>query len=70
MKVRVDRDLCKGAGSCVVLAPKVFQLDDADKAVVIDPRGENDETVWAAAESCPFDAIILEDEATGEWLYP
>jgi len=70
MKVRVDRDLCKGAGSCVVLAPKVFQMDDADKAVVIDPQGESDDTIWAAAESCPFDAIILEDDKTGEWLYP
>ncbi|MHB9133929.1 MAG: ferredoxin [Armatimonadota bacterium] len=70
MKIRVDRELCKGAGSCVAIAPKVFQLDDADKAVVIDLHGEDDDTIWQAAESCPFDAIILEDEDTGEWLYP
>ncbi len=70
MKIRVDRELCKGAGSCVVLAPQVFQMDDADKAVVIDVHGHDDDTIWRAAESCPFDAIILEDEETGEWLYP
>lgn len=70
MNVRVDRELCKGAGSCAVIAPKVFQLDEMDKAVVIDIHGENEETIWEAAESCPFDAIILEDESTGEWLYP
>ncbi|HEY3376908.1 MAG TPA: ferredoxin [Armatimonadota bacterium] len=70
MKVRVDRELCKGAGSCVVIAPQVFQLDDMDKAVVIDHQGDSDATIWEAAESCPFDAIILEDESTGEWLYP
>ena len=70
MKIRVDRVLCKGAGSCVVAAPGVFQMDEAEKAVVIDQHGEDDETIWEAAESCPFDAIILEDESTGEWLYP
>lgn len=70
MKIRVDRELCKGAGSCVAIAPKVFQLDGADKAVIIDQHGADDETIWEAAESCPFDAIILEDDETGEWLYP
>ena len=70
MKVRVDRDLCKGAGSCVAIAPSVFQLDQGDKAVVIDHRGADDDTIWEAAEACPFDAIILEDEESGEWLYP
>ena len=70
MKVRVDRELCKGAGSCVAIAGSVFQLDDQDKAVIIDQHGEADETIWAAAEACPFDAIILEDDETGEWLYP
>ena len=70
MKVRVDRELCKGAGSCVAIAPEVFQLDDADKAVVIDQHGAGDDIIWQAAEACPFDAIILEDETTGEWLYP
>ena len=70
MKIRVDRELCKGAGACVVMAPRVFRLDEEDKAVVIDRRGADDDTVWRAAEACPFDAIILEDEDTGEWLYP
>jgi ferredoxin len=70
MKVRVDRELCKGAGSCVAIAGKVFQLDAEDKAVVIDAHGEAEAVIWQAAESCPFDAVILEDEATGEWLYP
>ncbi len=70
MNIRVDRLLCKGAGSCVVFAPKTFQMDTQDKAIVLDPHGEPDEVIWEAAESCPFDAIILEDEDTGEWLYP
>jgi len=70
MKISVDRELCKGAGACVVNAPGVFQMDAQDKAVVIDPHGESDDAIWEAAESCPFDAIILEDEVTGDSLYP
>ena len=70
MHIRVDRVLCKGAGSCVVIAPGVFRMDDEDKAEVIDQYGESDDVIWKAAESCPFDAIILEDEETGDWLYP
>jgi len=70
MKIRIDRDLCRGVASCVANAPKVFQMDDEEKAIVIDIHGEPDDTIWKAAESCPFDAIILEDEETGEWLYP
>jgi len=70
MKIRVDRELCKGTGACVAIAPTVFQLDEAEKVVIIDQRGADGDTIWQAAASCPFDAIILEDEQTGEWLYP
>ena len=37
--VNVDRALCIGSGDCVDTAPDVFQLDDEDKAVVVDPDG-------------------------------
>jgi ferredoxin len=70
MHVRVDRDLCRGVGACVAIAPAVFTLDDADKAVVLSPHETTDDTIWQAAEACPMKAIILEDELTGEWLYP
>lgn len=70
MKIRIDRELCKGAAACVVIAGKTFQLDTFDKAVVIDVHGDDEATIWKAAEACPFDAVILEDEETGEWLYP
>jgi len=70
MKVSVDRDLCIGAGNCVAVAPSVFQLDAENKAVVIDEQGAADEVIWNAAQSCPVQAIILEDEETGEALYP
>jgi ferredoxin len=70
MKVRVDRNLCRGVGSCVAIAPGTFQFDTDKIAVTIAPRADDDDAVWQAAESCPYGAIILEDETTGAWLYP
>ncbi len=69
MKVRVDRDLCTGVGNCVAIAPSVFELDKNRKAVVLNASSVDDETLWDAAESCPENAIILED-AEGKRLYP
>ncbi len=69
MKVRVDRDLCIGVGNCVAYAPTVFALDEENKAVVLDTSSVDDETLLEAAESCPENAIIVEDDE-GRQLYP
>ena len=69
MKVRVDRHLCRGLGNCVVLAPTVFRLDETSKAVVTDPNSVDDGRLLEAAESCPENAIILEDDE-GRQIYP
>ena len=69
MKVRVDRDLCIGVGNCVALASTVFAIDEENKAVVIDPSSVDDNTLLEAAESCPEQAIIIEDDE-GHQLYP
>jgi len=62
MKVTVDRDLCIGAANCVRIAPTVFQLDEEGKAIVLDPSSVDDRTLRWAAENCPTEAIILEEE--------
>jgi ferredoxin len=69
MRVRVDRDLCRGLGNCVVLAPTVFKLDEASKAIVIDPNSVDQDRLLEAAESCPENAIILENDE-GHQVYP
>jgi len=68
-KIVVDRDLCIGAAPCVTVAPGVFQLDDENKAVVIDAHGADDDTILLAAQSCPVRAISLFDEE-GNQIYP
>ena len=66
--VTVDRSLCIGSGDCVDTAPDVFQLDDEDKAVVVDPDGAPVDDIIAAAGNCPVSAIFVVGE--GGDLYP
>jgi len=68
-KIVVDRDLCIGAAPCVTVAPGVFQLDDENKAYVVDPNGADAETILLAAQACPVQAIFLYDE-NGNQIYP
>ncbi len=69
MKVRVDRDLCIGVSNCVAFAPTVFELDEENKAMVLDPSSVDDDTLLEAAESCPENAIIIADDEDHQ-LYP
>lgn len=78
LKVRVGWDLCMGPSSCITMAPRVFRLDWSKRKSVFDPaplevldeKGENPESIFLAAQSCPYRAIILEDADTGERLFP
>jgi ferredoxin len=68
IEITVDRALCIGSGDCVDTAPDVFQLDDEDKAVVVDPDGASVDDVLTAASNCPVSAIFVVGES-GD-LYP
>ncbi len=69
MKVRIDRELCIGISNCVAVAPTVFELDGENIAVVTDPTSVGEDKIMAAAESCPQNAVIVEDDK-GRQLYP
>ena len=43
-KIKVDRDLCIGAASCIAVAPKVYELDNEGKAVILKKDGSKNET--------------------------
>ena len=68
--ILVDRELCYGFGDCVDSAPGVFELDDEDKSVVIDPNAQPRDDIVMASQDCPVDAIIITDTSTGEQIYP
>lgn len=68
--VHVDRNLCIGAATCIAVAPKMFELDNEAKAVLLETSGEeNNQTVIDAAKSCPVAAIFIKDE-NGNQVYP
>jgi ferredoxin len=68
--IEVDRDLCFGFGDCVDSAPGVFELDDENKSVVVDPDAQDRDAIILAAQDCPVDAIFIVDQDSGEQLYP
>ncbi|MEK7529576.1 MAG: ferredoxin [Patescibacteria group bacterium] len=85
IRIKVDEDLCIGAASCVTIKPDVFQLNDENKAIVLNPADQSDalqtyerwlevtddeyESILLAAQSCPTLAIFVYNE-DGEQLFP
>jgi len=80
IKVEVDADKCLGFGSCVIVSPDVFRLDERPgkgvfrsqaKLDVLDEAGGKDfENLLIAAQSCPTQAITIIDRKTGKRIYP
>jgi ferredoxin/uncharacterized protein YuzE len=80
IKVEVDADKCLGFGSCVIISPDVFRLDERPgkgvfrsraKLDVLDEAGGKDfENLLIAAQSCPTQAITIIDRKTGKRIYP
>ncbi len=62
MKTRVDPDLCTGCELCVDSVPDVYEMNDDIAVVKVDVVPEDiEEDVREAAESCPAEAIIVEE---------
>jgi len=61
MEVRVDRDLCEGHARCAALVPDVFDLDDEDELVILQPEPPEEmrESIEQAVASCPKTALFL-----------
>lgn len=68
--MRIDRDLCIGAATCIALAPRAWALDDEAKAIILDTsEEETDNALLEAAKGCPVMAIFITDE-NGKQIYP
>lgn len=66
-KIKIDRAACIGAGTCIITAPKAFDLDEEGIAVVKPEALEvDDNALMMAAQSCPTAAITLYDDAGKE----
>jgi ferredoxin len=65
VRVRVLPEHCMSSGSCIRIAPTVFDADGDGWVRLLNPTPTPDELAAAtrAAESCPTGSIII-DEAT------
>jgi ferredoxin len=61
MEIKVERTLCEANGICVGLAPDVFELDDDEQLVILqpDPPAERVERVSLAVARCPKNALQM-----------
>ena len=58
-EIRVDRDLCMGSAQCSMYAPHTFSQDEDAVAMVTDSRGDPEEAIQAAIDSCPTRALSI-----------
>ncbi|MFQ5492996.1 MAG: ferredoxin [Candidatus Dojkabacteria bacterium] len=68
--VEVLQEPCIGAASCVAIAAETFELNEANKAYILETDWDSDDLVLAAAQSCPVFAIIIKDAKTGKQIFP
>jgi ferredoxin len=60
MKVKIDEENCTGCGVCESMCPDIFELEE-DKAKVKNANPDDIECAKEAAESCPGEAITVEE---------
>ncbi len=62
MKAVVDSSSCTGCGLCADSCPAVFEMvDDVAKVKVDVVPPDQEDSCREAAESCPVEAIAIED---------
>lgn len=59
MKIAADRDVCIGAGMCVMNAPTVFDQDDDGIVLVLveEPESGDEKVAREAVALCPSGAL-------------
>ena len=68
IEVRVVRDKCIGAATCIVYAPSTFDLDKENIAIIKKGEWDRFEKVVAAAQSCP--TLAIEVYQKGKKIFP
>lgn len=68
IEIRIIRNTCISAATCVVYAPNTFDLDKKNIAIIKNGQWDRLEKIIAAAQSCPVMAIEIYKK--GEKVYP
>ena len=62
MKVRVEQETCVGDETCVEICPDIFEMQgDVAVAKSEEVPEELERACREAAESCPVEAIVIEE---------
>ena len=62
MKVRIIREECIACGVCADIAPEVFEMGDEAAEVKVEEVPPSEQVaVREAAESCPTEAIAVDE---------
>jgi ferredoxin len=61
VRITVDRELCIGAGQCVLAAPELFDQDDEGTVLLLHPvpGPGQDGAAMAAEHACPARVISV-----------
>ncbi|WP_127817937.1 ferredoxin [Microbacterium sp. CPCC 204701] len=65
MRVTVDKNVCQGHGVCLMVADRIFDIDDADGLawVVMQPQTDAERNLARQAQgNCPERAIRIEED--------
>ena len=57
VRVTVDPELCMGSGTCMAVAPTLFEMGDDGTARRLQPLVERNATADEAVSRCPTGAI-------------
>lgn len=68
IEIRILRDKCIGAATCVVYSPSTFDLDEKSIAIVKEGQWDELQKIIGAAQSCPV--VAIEIYQNGKKLYP
>ncbi|OGK18277.1 hypothetical protein A3G67_03210 [Candidatus Roizmanbacteria bacterium RIFCSPLOWO2_12_FULL_40_12] len=68
IEIKIIRDKCISAATCVVYAPSTFDLDKENIAIIKGGNWDRLEKIIAAAQSCP--TIAIEVYQKGKRIYP
>jgi ferredoxin len=67
MKVTIDKNACTGCMLCVDTCPEVFEMqDDIAIAKISEVPDASADTCKQAADDCPSEAILIEEEKEEE----
>lgn len=61
-EVTIDEDACTACGLCEDTCPEVFEVDDVASVKEDADFNEFEEEIKEAAEECPTEAIVVEED--------